>query len=68
LLELIVILQEITSRKVREFNKRARGMKRIFDRKKFFSWINAWDIYFIVITLLYVIWRARVFFDRFVSH
>lgn len=36
--------------------------------KKFFSWINPWDIYFIVITLLYILWRARVFFERFVSH
>ena len=36
--------------------------------KKFFSWINAWDIYIIAITLLYVMWRARVFFERFVSH
>ncbi len=36
--------------------------------KKFFNWINAWDIYFIVITLLYIMWRARVFFERFVSH
>lgn len=36
--------------------------------KKFFSRINAWDIYFIVIALLYIMWRARVFFERFVSH
>ena len=36
--------------------------------KKFFSWINAWDLYIIAITLLYVMWRARVFFERFVSH
>ena len=36
--------------------------------KKFFSWINAWDIYFIVIALLYILWRARVFFERFISH
>lgn len=34
-------------------------------RKNFFSRINGWDIYFIVITLLYIIWRSRVFFERF---
>lgn len=36
--------------------------------KKLFSRINPWDIYFIVITLLYILWRTRVFFERFVSH
>lgn len=36
-------------------------------KKKFFNQINAWDSYFIVITLLYIMWRARVFFERFVS-
>lgn len=33
--------------------------------KKFFSRVNAWDIYFIIITLLYIIWKAKVFFERF---
>lgn len=34
-------------------------------RKSSFSWINGWDIYFILVTLLYVIWRYKVFFERF---
>lgn len=34
-------------------------------KEKFFSRVNAWDIYFIIITLLYIIWKAKVFFERF---
>lgn len=37
-------------------------------KKKLSSRINQWDIYFIVIALLYILWRVRIFFERFVSH
>ncbi|MDO8489530.1 MAG: radical SAM protein [Candidatus Omnitrophota bacterium] len=37
-------------------------------QKKLSGRINLWNIYFIVIVLLYMLWRARVFFERFISH
>lgn len=37
-------------------------------KNEIFSRVNPWDIYFIVITLLYIVWRARVFFERIVFH
>lgn len=36
-------------------------------RKKFLIQADGWNIYFIIITLLYIIWRARVFLERLVS-
>lgn len=35
--------------------------------KKFFNKIQPWDIYFVVVTAIYLLWRARVFLKRMIS-
>ncbi|HOW35837.1 MAG TPA: hypothetical protein PL155_05425 [Candidatus Omnitrophota bacterium] len=41
-----------------------KGIKNNSGQNKFLGWINGWDAYFIAVTLLYLLWRARVFFER----
>lgn len=37
-------------------------------KNKFFGRTDPWDIYFIAVALLYIVWRARVFLERLALH